>query len=147
MKNRFLGTAKSIKLKSEESLLRYPDSDEIIRQTLSIHSNGSVYFNEYLMDIDADDNRIIRHRYKIGDAIAKGIIDEVINYFSSFDCMLVSACDAGYWDLTIENTTGDKIQFSGALLSEIPRLNFISQRIRQVINKENIWAFDGGSEK
>ena len=146
---KFTGFAKSINLISEPSFfcdLARAGGRGPIKQTLSIHDSGAVYFNEYYLCIEPDDKPIVRHRYKIGNAIAQGIIDEIVNYFKSCDEIWM-ACDAGIWELKI-NTIDDKhFVFAGSLIFDNPRLNVISQRIRHVLDNKDVWAFDGALEK
>lgn len=142
----FEGVAKSISITSEKCMFLWHLVDNaVIKQTLSINDKGFVYFREHYVSTTLDKKGVRKHRFKIVDAIAKGIIQEVSNYFASCDDVF-QACDAGDWTLKIKTIDGQVHSCWGSMFEDNPRFNFISKRIRQVTNNGSIWAFDGAED-
>ena len=138
----FKGTVKSINLVSSECFMveGWLGDDNVIRQTLAIHDDGKVYFNEYLA---TDENQNIkRHRITLSKEAARAVLDSIGQYFAA-DNEIICACDAGDWELTITNTEGKKFVYFGAMIPEILTLESITNRLCEILD-QNVWGFSGG---
>ena len=144
MERSFKGSPKKISLTSEASMFHYVEYDpkkrEVVKQTLSIHNNGKVFWNEYILAPNFG-HTLEKHRFKIDAQKAQEIIQDVAKHFeTNLEDM---ACDAGMWEIKILCEEGEVFNYYGMLGDVSPKLEDASERIRLLIPDQNIWAFDG----
>ena len=117
-----------------------PKKREVVKQTLSIHKNGKVFWNEYILAPNFG-HTLEKHRFKIGETQAQEIIKDVAKHFeTNLEDM---ACDAGMWEIEILCEDGELFNYYGMLGDVSAKLVEVSERIRQLIPNQNIWAFGG----
>lgn len=148
-KKHLAGLPKSFKLISEECLFLSGDFPGIeLKQVLSVHANGRVYWNRYYINDTNngsfpydEEHRLERNRFNIGPEKAEKILARIAEYFSKADSM-EPACDAGTWDIDIECNDGKHVFVAAAMDSE-GQLAVISYEIRCILEQDEVWAFDG----
>ena len=148
MERSFKGNPKKISLTSEASMFHYieydPKKREVLKQTLSIHENGKVFWNEYILAPNSG-HALEKRRFKLDELETQGIIKDVAKHFETH--LEDMACDAGMWEIEILCDDGEKFNYYGMLGDVSPELAEISEKIRQLIPGQNIWAFDGNYGK
>ena len=148
MERSFKGNPKKISLTSEASMFHHieydPKKREVVKQTLNIHRDGKVFWNEYILAPNFG-HTLEKHRFKIDEVKAQEIIKDVAKHFeTNLEDM---ACDAGMWEIEILCEDGELFNYYGMLGDVSEKLVEVSEKVRQLIPGQNIWAFDGNYGK
>ena len=137
--------AKKLRIESEASMFAgYYFSGNAVKQTLSIHSDGRVFWNQYYLTDKYEKHRIEYHRFKIDTDKARKILEMAGDFLMEPD--MVCACDAGSWFMLLETESGEKYYNEGPLVEMDDRLTEIGRMIRLETGEKKIWAFDWEEE-
>ncbi|MGN0363289.1 MAG: hypothetical protein ACI4ET_10660 [Bilifractor sp.] len=151
---KFCGKLKIIRLNSELSLYFMPADGTEVRQRLTITRDGRGFLTRYTFDPIPDDSKWEDHfnkkkqmRFHLDQENTERIMQAFEETFSNLEEEVVMACDAGCWDLELENEEGKKFRWKGSLLDEpIPGAGELSDLVREETGIEDLFVFDGCPE-
>lgn len=148
---KFCEKLKTIRLDSELSLFLMPADGTEVRQRLTITKDGRGFLTRSAFGPIPDDGSWEDHfdekkqtRFHLDPENAERIMQAFEETFSNLGEEIVMACDAGCWDLELENEEGKKSRWCGSLLDEsFPGADELSDLVREETGIENLFVFDG----
>lgn len=142
----FEGTLQKFSLFSDDHGFRLlPDSDEEIRQRLTIRDDGRVWLTHYY---GCDDQETSHTEQFLLDQEKLMIIFAAVadNFGKPYEVWNVT--DVGSWHLQLINTEGQPFEYSGSLCSDFECNGIdLSDLIRYVLNNKTLYVFDGNAQK
>lgn len=141
----FMGTPKKIRIVSNGICYgHYPNPDEIVKQHITINSDGRVWYSGYAFgDVDGKYKKAQTKNYKIEKETTETVLNKVATYFSN-EYNEICATDIGSWEMEITNTEGKAYKYRGSLCA-----NFVvdgvdlSDLIRDSLEIDDLYVFDG----
>ena len=148
---KFCGKLKTIRLNSELSLFLMSVYGTEIQQRLTITRDGRGFLTRSIFGPIPDDGSWEDHfdkkkqtRFRLDPEKAERTMQAFEETFSSMGDKIAMACDAGCWELVLENEEGKKFRWSGSLLDEsFPGAGELSDLVRGETGIGDLFVFDG----
>ena len=116
----FCGKLKTIRLDSELSLFSMPADGTEVRQRLTITRDGRGFLTRSIFGPIPDDGSWEDHfdkkkqtRFRLDPEKAERTMQAFEETFSSMGDKIAMACDAGCWELVLENEEGKMFRWRG----------------------------------
>ena len=121
-----------------------PAPDDEVEQRITINAEGRVWFSAYNYGFGFEKHEKCRSKiFKIEKATAANVLTRLASYFSN-DYIEEFVTDCGEWKMEITNTDGKTYVFDGPLCCDLEeKLNELSSLIRQALNMDDLYVFDG----
>lgn len=121
-------------------------TDEV-EQILTLTKTGQVCFNGYIYEGGFSNFRHCRHIVKNIGQEATELIFKLVSKWTNLD-ELICATDVGFWEMTIIDDSNNTYVYNGALIEDLNVDGIpLSRLIRNCINIENLFVFDGNTEE
>lgn len=142
----FTGDPESIRLESrlpEEQVVGRP-SHPLCRQVVELHRDGKARISTYTYEERSKQDVLLnRENRMMEETVAEDLLRAMGRFFSRGE-PTASSRIAGTWNLTIRNRTERTFSFAGSLCAElIEGEQDLSDRIREALQEEDLWLFDG----
>lgn len=141
------GACVKLQLESSDSLWdRRLEPDIVIKQKLTILSNGQIWLSSYMEgDPEESGHPVRKERFKISVDDAKEVMTLVDCYSSEITHEYV--CDAGTWKLKLSDDAGEETIVYGDLFYDPDSITSkLSDMIRSKTNRKDLLLFDGHVE-
>lgn len=124
-----------------------PMPEDEVEQHLMIADDGVVEFSGYNFGSESEKYELGRKKTLYLDKEKTNLIFTKFSRFFSEEFYDVFATDIGSWEMTITNTEGINFLFRGSLCAdyEIDGID-LSEMLRDVLEIENLFAFDGDNK-
>ena len=137
---------KLVKVRIESNCICYgpcPEPKEEVEQHLTINAEGRVW----LTRISFGNGNIEEANFKADNDRVKSLLDIIEQRFSS-DYEEFFVTDIGMWNMILTNDKGEEFIFTGSLLEDERSAVFgLSDMIRETVNRDDLFAFDGNPDK
>ena len=120
-----------------------PAPDEEVEQRLTMTREGKVWLSRYSFH-DTMCNRLMsRKQFSVDSRCVESLFKQISTHFSENE-LISMATDVAIWNLELFNTTGEVFCYTGPMLRKFhPFLDVISGKLRLLLEKEHLFAFDG----
>lgn len=120
-----------------------PAPDEEVEQRLTMTREGKVWLSRYSFH-DTMRNRLMsRKQFSVDSRCAESLFKQISTHFAENE-LIGMATDVPIWNLELFNTTGEVFRYTGPMLRKFhPFLDVISDKLRLLLKKEHLFAFDG----
>ena len=120
-----------------------PAPDEEVEQRLTMTREGKVWLSRYSFH-DTMCNRLMsRKQFSVDSRCVESLFQQISTHFAENE-LIGMATDVPIWNLELFNTTGEVFRYTGPMLRKFhPFLDVISGKLRLLLEKEHLFAFDG----
>lgn len=120
-----------------------PAPGEEVEQRLTMTREGKVWLSRYSF-YDTMRNRLMScKQFSVDSRCVESLFKQISAHFTENELMGM-ATDVPMWDLELFNTTGEVFRYTGPMLRTFqPFLDVISDKLRALLEKEHLFAFDG----
>ncbi len=124
-----------------------PPPDEEVEQRLTVTANGKVWLSRWCLHENMTYVLISREQFKVEPTCTKSLFSRIAAYFSERETAGM-ATDVAVWELELTNLEGTSFPFTGPMLRGFStELDAISDKLRSVLDRKGLFAFDGEPER
>lgn len=120
-----------------------PAPDEEVEQRLTMTREGKAWLSRYSFH-DTMRNRLMsREQFSVDSRCVESLFKQISTHFAKNE-LIGMATDVPIWNLELFNTTGEVFRYTGPMLRKFhPFFDVISDKLRLLLKKEHLFAFDG----
>ena len=124
-----------------------PSPGEEVEQRLTMTREGKVWLSRYSFHDTMHNSLMTRKQFSVEKCCVESLFKQISTYFAENE-FIGMATDVATWELELTNTEGTLFRFTGPMLrSFCPTLDAISDKLRAMLDRKNLFAFDGDPKR
>jgi hypothetical protein len=140
---RFSAEPDRLLLYSERSCFVCPSADREIRQSLSLHADGRVFFSRYYCPADGEVKKLRRTngKLRLKRETAAGLTAQASRLLRRAEPE-AAVCDGDLWRAVLTGADGEPFRACGTM-ERRSAFSTLSVEMRRALNRPELWLFDG----